>query len=455
MTDLSCFKSYDVRGQIGVNLDPQIARSIGQGIAHVLGAGTYVVGRDCRASSPELAAALIDGLRAQGGDVKDIGDAGSEEVYFATDHLGAIGGIEVTASHNPIDYNGMKFVGAGSRPLDPATEMAAVKAAAEGGDFPDVAQGSYKAVSTRTAYAKHVAGFCDPARLRPLKVLVNAGNGMAGPAFDAIAAELAAQGAPIEFVRMHHTPDGTFPNGIPNPLLIENRPVTAQAVLEHGADIGVAWDGDFDRCFLFDETGGFIDGEYVVGLLAMAFMATEPGAGIVHDPRVQWNTQAVVAAGGGKALPSKTGHAFVKQTMRTHNALYGGEMSAHHYFRDFMYCDSGMIPWLKVVESMSITGKPLSALVGEMQANYPSSGEINYTVENADAVIEAVRAKYAPDALDVDTLDGLSLSFADWRINLRKSNTEPLLRLNIEARGNRALVDQRVAEFEALIASFQ
>jgi len=453
MTGLTCFKSYDVRGQIGTNLDAGVARRIGRGFAHVLGPGRYVVGRDCRASSPELAAALIEGLREQGGDVLDIGDAGTEEVYFATDHYGARGGVEVTASHNPIDYNGMKFVGAGSRPLDPETELSAIRAAAEDdGLSPAVTQGGHEKVDPRGAYARHVAGFCSPGKLRPLKLLVNAGNGIAGPAFDAIAAELAAQGAPLEFVRMHHEPDGSFPNGIPNPLLPENRPATADAVREHGADLGVAWDGDFDRCFFFDETGGFIDGEYVVGLLAAAFLADEAGEKIVHDPRVQWNTQDVVAKGGGQALVSKTGHAFMKQAMRAQDAVYGGEMSAHHYFRDFMFCDSGMIPWVKVAERMSKTGQRLSALVAAMQAAFPSSGEINYTVADADAAIARVRAAYAGDAPEVDTLDGLSLSFADWRMNLRKSNTEPLLRLNVEARGDRALVARRVAEIEALIA---
>lgn len=329
-----------------------------------------------------------------------------------------------------------------------------MKAAAEDNDLaPAAQQGTLEQRDPRPAYAKHVVSFCDPSKLRPLKVLVNAGNGIAGPAFDAIEAELQARGAPLEFVRMHHEPDGSFPNGIPNPLLVENRPVTANAVLEHGADLGVAWDGDFDRCFFFDEKGEFIDGEYVVGLLASAFLAGEPGAKIVHDPRVQWNTQAVVANGGGVAVASKTGHAFVKQVMRENDALYGGEMSAHHYFRNFMFCDSGMIPWIKTVERMSITGQPLSELVGEMRANYPSSGENNFRVEDADAIIAKVKETYGKQALDIDTLDGLSLSFEDWRMNIRKSNTEPLLRLNIETRGDRDLVDAKLAEFKALIGA--
>jgi len=452
MDRVTCFKSYDVRGRIGVDLDAGIARRIGRASALVLGPGRYVVGRDCRASSAELSAALTEGLRAQGGDVIDIGEAGTEEVYFATDHFGAAGGIEITASHNPIDYNGMKFVGPGSRPLDPDTELVAIRDAASADVFVDApVPGGYEMAAPRAAYARRVVSFCDPAALRPLKILVNAGNGIAGPALDAIATELSAQGAALDIIRINHHPDSSFPNGIPNPMLPQNRPMTANAVREHGADLGVAWDGDFDRCFLFDERGNFVDGEYVVGLLAAAFLAGAPGERIVHDPRLVWNTQAVVAAGGGKAVVSKTGHAYVKQTMRRVNALYGGEISAHHYFRDFMYCDSGMIPWVKIVAQMSVTGRALSDLIGEMRADFPSSGEVNYTVADADRAIAAVQQKYAPDALARDDLDGLSLSFADWRMSLRKSNTEPLLRLNIESRGNPDLVREKLAEVASVI----
>ncbi len=453
MRDLTCFKSYDIRGRVGVDLDAGIARRIGQALVTVLGQGSYVVGRDCRESSPGLAAALIEGIRVQGGDVIDIGTAGTEEVYFATSHFDAAGGVEVTASHNPIDYNGMKFVGPASRPLDPESELSRMRALVQGDAFtPAAVPGGYRAETPRPAYARHVAGFVDAAQLRPMKIVVNAGNGIAGPAFDAIAAELLAQGAPLTFERINHMPDGAFPNGIPNPILVENRPATARAVRAHGADLGVAWDGDFDRCFLFDETGAFVDGEYVVALLAGAFLADMPGATIVHDPRVIWNTQAAIAEGGGRAVLSRTGHVYMKQKMREEGALYGGEMSAHHYFRDFMFCDSGMIPWIKVVERMARTGQPLSALVGEMRARFPSSGEVNFPVADADRAMEAVLARHGPEALDIAQMDGLSLSFADWRLNLRRSNTEPLLRLNIETRGDRAMVATRLAEIEKLIA---
>jgi phosphomannomutase len=296
----------------------------------------------------------------------------------------------------------------------------------------------------RAAYVETVLSFVDIAALRPLTVLVNAGNGTAGPTFDALAEELAQRGAPLRFVRMHHAPDGSFPNGIPNPLLMENRPVTAKAVLAHGADLGVAWDGDFDRCFFFDHTGAFVDGEYIVGLLAAVFLAKEQGARIVHDPRVVWNTQDIVAAQGGVAVQSRTGHAFVKQVMRDTGAVYGGEMSAHHYFRDFAYCDSGMIPFLLISELISRQGA-LADLVAGRKAAFPSSGEINFRLSNAAASLARVRQMFEPLAETVDETDGLSLSFGDWRMNLRSSNTEPLVRLNIESRGNADLLPQKLA----------
>ncbi|MEX5728140.1 phosphomannomutase [Rhodovulum iodosum] len=455
--NLTCFKAYDVRGRIGDNLDTDIARRIGAGFAHVMGARTegralrVVVGRDCRESSPELACAVMSGLRDQGAEVLDIGLAGTEEVYFATAHLGATGGIEITASHNPMDYNGMKLVGPGSRPIDPGSELAAIRAAAESDLEPLATPGGYAPVDTRPAFAAHVCDFVEADKLKPMKILVNSGNGTAGPTFDAIAAELARRGAPLDFVRVNHVPDGSFPNGVPNPLLPENRAMTAAPVRAEGAEMGVAWDGDFDRCFLFDEAGDFIDGEYVVALLAQSFLAGGTGETIVYDPRVVLNTRAVIAANGGSAVASKTGHAFVKAKMREVDAVYGGEMSAHHYFRDFYYCDSGMIPWLKIVEYLSRSGQSLGQCVAEMRADFPSSGEINFTVSDPAAVIEAIVAQLGDAADEIDRLDGASLGFADWRMNLRASNTEPLLRLNIETRGDRALLEAKVAELTALV----
>ncbi len=455
MTTYTCFKAYDIRGKLGDELNGDIARRVGRAFAEGLGAQRVVLGQDCRASSAELAQAVAEGLVAAGVEVMDLGLCGTEEMYFATTALGADGGIEVTASHNPMDYNGMKLVRRGSAPLDAGSGLARIKALAESGAFaPDQAGGRVvDASATRAGFVERVLSFVDISALRPLKIVVNAGNGAAGPTFDAIADELAARGAPLEFVRMHHQPDGSFPNGIPNPLLPENQPVTAQAVLAAGADMGVAWDGDFDRCFLFDASGGFVAGEYLVGLLAEVFLAKQPGAVIVHDPRVIWNTQDVVVRAGGRTVAAPTGHAFLKQALRDTGAIYGGEMSAHHYFRDFMACDSGMIPWLLVAELMGRSGLSLADLLAARRAAFPSSGEINFRVKDARAVVAKIEAAYAPKAQARDDLDGLSLEFGDWRFNLRSSNTEPLLRLNVESRGRVDLVDQAVAEISALIGS--
>ena len=452
---LNAFKAYDIRGRLGVDLDAGIARRIGRGFARALGAQKVVLGRDIRASSAELADAVAQALMDEGAEVLDLGLAGTEEMYFAVSHFGADGGIEVTASHNPMDYNGMKMVRAGSAPLDTATGLGAIHDLALADDFGAARPGgSIRDVGAeaRAAYVARMMDFVDVSALRPLKIVVNAGNGAAGPTFDAIAAALAAQGAPLEFIRIHHQPDGSFPNGIPNPLLPENQPVTADAVRAAGADLGIAFDGDFDRCFFFDETGAFIDGEYIVGLLAAAFLAREPGARIVHDPRVIWNTQDVLAKAGGTAIQSRTGHAFLKAALREHDAVYGGEMSAHHYFRDFVFCDSGMIPWLLVVELMGRSGLPLSAMVAERRAAFPSSGEINFTVADVPAARARVEAEFAAQAIGRDETDGLSLDMGDWRFNLRASNTEPLLRLNAESRGDRALLDRQVARLRDLIA---
>jgi phosphomannomutase len=455
MTGYSCFKAYDIRGRLGAELNAQIAQRIGRAFAEGLGARRVVLGRDCRASSQELALAVAEGLMQAGVEVLDLGLCGTEEMYFATTALEADGGIEVTASHNPMDYNGMKLVRRGSAPLDAASGLAAIKALAESGDFAPARAGGKvtEAGAVRAGFVARVLSFVDIPALRPLKILVNAGNGAAGPTFDAIAAALAAKGAPLEFIRLHNTPDGSFPHGIPNPLLPENQPVTAQAVLAAGADMGVAWDGDFDRCFFFDASGAFVPGEYVVGLLAEAFLAKEPGAAIVHDPRVIWNTQDLVAQAGGRAIAARTGHAFLKQALRDTGAVYGGEMSAHHYFRDFMCCDSGMIPWLLIAELIGRSGQSLAELLAARRAAFPSSGEINFSVADTAATVARIEQVYAPLAQNRDDLDGLSLDFGTWRFNLRASNTEPLLRLNVEARGRQDLVDQGVAELSALIAN--
>jgi phosphomannomutase len=454
MQRLVAFRSYDVRGRVGAGLDAALCYRIGRGFARVLAPGHAVVGRDVRPSGEALQAALIAGLCDEGVEVLDIGLCGTEEVYFATAHEGAGGGLMVTASHNPADWNGIKMVGPGARPIAWDSGLGAIHDLVAADSFgPARRQGRLRRADLRAAYAAHVAAMADPAGLRPLRIVVNAGNGTAGPAFDAIAALLAAADVPYVFERILHAPDPAFPHGIPNPLLPGNRAVTAQAVVAAGADLGIAWDGDFDRCFFFDASGAFVEGEHVVALLAQAFLAREPGARIVHDGRVIWNTRDVVTRAGGVAVLSRTGHAHLKAKMRETDAVYGGEMSAHHYFRDFMYCDSGMIPALRVAGLVARSGAPLSALVGGMRDRFPTSGEINFAMADTAGAIGRVEAAYGPQALGRDHLDGLSLDLGDWRMNLRVSQTEDLLRLNIETRGDRVLLAARVAEVSALLSS--
>jgi phosphomannomutase len=440
MSELTCFKAYDIRGQLGTELDEEIAYRIGRAFAEFLKPKNVVLGGDVRLTSEALKHALANGIRDTGADVIDIGMVGTEEVYFATSYLQVDGGIEVTASHNPLDYNGMKPVRDNSKPISSDTGLLDIKALAEENNFPEVdasTRGSIKQLSILKPYVDHLLNYIDLGSIKPIKLVMNAGNGAAGHVVDAIEERFKAAAVPVEIIKINNEPDGNFPNGIPNPILHENRAPTIDAVLEHKADMGIAWDGDFDRCFLVDEKGNFIEGYYIVGLLAEAFLSKTPGAKVVHDPRLTWNTIDVAKRGGGEAIQSKTGHAFIKERMRAEDAVYGGEMSAHHYFKEFFYCDSGMIPWLLVLELVCKTGKPLSELVKQMVEAYPSPGEINRKVSDANAVIAAVKAKYESQALVVDTTDGVSMEFADWRFNLRMSNTEPVIRLNIETRGDK------------------
>ena len=444
---IRCFKSYDVRGRIPDELNEDIARRIGRGYAEVINPGTVVVGHDIRLTSESIKAALVDGLREQGVDVFDIGQCGTEEIYFATAHLKVGGGICVTASHNPKDYNGMKFVRAESKPISGDSGLKEIQAKAEADDFISAAKrGGYESVDTSVAYVDHLLSYVDLTALKPLKIVCTAGNGGAGRVVDLLEPHL-----PFEFVKLHHEADGHFPNGVPNPMLEENRIASAALVRESGADLGIAWDGDFDRCFFYDDTGEFIEGYYVVGLLASAFLAKGHDQIVVHDPRLTWNTIDVAQSVGGSAQQSKTGHAFIKETMRRVDAVYGGEMSAHHYFRDFAYCDSGMIPWLLVAEIMSTTGKTLASLVEERTKAFPCSGEINRTVSDAQALIAQVEGLYAQGAKTIEHMDGLSLSYDDWRFNLRMSNTEPVVRLNVESRGDEALMRSKTQELLAII----
>ena len=442
----ACFKAYDIRGRVPEELDEELARRIGLAVVRTTGARQVVVGRDCRLSSGPLAAALAGGLTAAGAEVLDIGLCGTEQVYFATFSRGLDAGVMVTASHNPADYNGMKLVREQARPISGDSGLHEIGGLALAGDLPAAAAaGTVTAADILPEYVEFLRRRAG-SDLRPLRIVANPGNGCAGPVLEALAPHL-----PCELVRLHFEPDGSFPNGIPNPLLPENRGVTAEAVRAHGADLGLAWDGDFDRCFFFDETGAFVEGYYLVGLLAAAALRREPGAKIVHDPRLTWNTIDVVRRGGGVPVQNKTGHAFVKERMRSEDAAYGGEMSAHHYFREFAYCDSGMLPWLYVWQEMSARGQPLSVLVGDMQRAYPASGEINRRLADPGAALAAAEARYRDGALGVDFTDGLSIEHADWRFNLRRSNTEPVVRLNVESRGDPELMRRRTEELLALL----
>jgi len=439
--NITCFKAYDIRGQIPNELNADICYRIGNATGAFLDAKTVVVGRDMRLTSQEFAEAVIKGLMDAGIEVYDIGLCGTEMVYFATSHLNADGGIMVTASHNPADYNGLKLVREEARPISADTGLAKIRTMAESDERTVADGGDRTPVNILAEYIDHMLDYVDVAKLKPLKLVLNPGNGCAGIATDALEPHL-----PFKLIKVHNEPDGTFPNGIPNPMLLENQEVTSKAVHEHGADMGIAWDGDFDRCFLFDEKGTFIEGYYIVGLLAESILAKNPGANIVHDPRMTWNTLEIVAAAGGEAVQSKSGHSFIKEKMREVDGVYGGEMSAHHYFRDFSYADSGMIPWLLVAELISVSGKSLSELVGERMVMYPASGEINRKVEDAAATLQTLHDTYAADALDVDETDGYSFEFADWRFNIRMSNTEPVVRLNVESRGDEALLKEKTAE---------
>ena len=452
MGKLHCFKAYDVRGRVPDQLDAALCYQIGQAYAGFVQPKRVAVGRDIRHSSGELQQALIRGLTDCGVEVADIGLCGTEAAYFATFAFRLDGGIMVTASHNPPDYNGLKFVREESRPISADTGLREMQAMIEQGRLPPKAArpGQVKPLDITERYLAHLLSYVDRARLKPLKVVVNPGNGGAGLVIDQLQGRL-----PFEFVKLNNEPDGSFPHGVPNPMLEQNRASTIEAVRRSGANLGLAWDGDYDRCFFFDEQGQFIEGYYLVGLLAESFLRRHHGARIVHDPRLTWNTIDIVQQCGGQPVLCKSGHAFIKQKMREVDAVYGGEMSAHHYFRDFAYCDSGMIPWLLVLSIMSSSGKPLSELVGERQKLFPASGEINRALSAASgdmpAVLARVQRHYQARARNIDFTDGLSMEFERWRFNLRGSNTEPLVRLNVESRGDVALMQARTAEVLALL----
>lgn len=448
---LNCFKAYDIRGHVPDELNDDVAYRLGRAYADEFSSRTVIVGRDVRLESPSLSAALCRGLNDGGADVIDIGLCGTEEVYFQTFHRQVDGGIMITASHNPKGYNGMKLVREGSRPISGDSGLFALRDRILANRFAEkIVKGKTLSDPAKGDYISHLLGYVSPADLKPLRIVANPGNGGAGTAIRMLEKHL-----PFQFTLIQEEPDGTFPSGIPNPLLPENRAATAQAVISHKADLGIAWDGDFDRCFLFDAQGRFIEGYYLVGLLAEVMLANNPGAKIIHDPRLTWNTIEQVLLAGGIPVQSKTGHAFIKERMRAEDAVYGGEMSAHHYFRDFAYCDSGMIPWLLITELMSRTGTTLAQLVNQRMAAYPCSGEINYRVSDVQNVLECVIKNFCQDQPAIDYTDGISMEFVDWRFNLRSSNTEPLLRLNVETRGDAVALGKHLEDIEKIIKEFQ
>ena len=443
------FKAYDVRGVYPTEVNEELAYRVGRIFSAMFAAETVVVGHDIRLSGRAIVDALTEGLRHGGTKVIDIGQCGTEMIYFATAHLNADGGIMVTASHNPKEYNGMKLVRKGARPISGDTGLKEIGEMAVASNFVHAqvagkTLGELEQVDIVPAYIEHLLSYVDKSALKPMKIVANPGNGGAGPIMKELAKHL-----PFEFISIFDEPDGSFPNGVPNPILMPNREATAKVVRETGADLGIAWDGDFDRCFLFDENAEFIEGYYIVGLLAEVFLLKEPGAKIMYDPRLTWNTEAILERDGGVPVRCKSGHAFMKECMRQNEVLYGGEMSAHHYFRDFSYCDSGMIPWLLVAELMCRSGKKLSELVGARVDMFPCSGEINRKVEDSAAILAALEEKYADG--EQDKMDGLSVAYADWRFNVRTSNTEPVMRLNVETKGDKELLAAKTAEILEII----
>lgn len=441
------FGEYDLRGVYPDTLNEKMAYSIGRAFVKVMKASKVVVGNDIRLSGPSLKEALIKGLTEAGCDVVDIGQCGTEMIYFATFHMETDGGIMVTASHNPKAYNGMKFVGKGAAPISRQGGLNEIEQLMLSEEPVAIAAKPGKTVSYNIMeeYIQHLMSYVDPSVLKPMKLVCNAGNGAAGPVLDKLSLLL-----PFEIVKINNQPDGNFPNGVPNPLLPENRAATSDAVIRENADLGIAWDGDFDRCFFFDEKGNFIEGYYVVGFLAEAFLAKNKGEKIVHDPRVYWNTVDIVNANGGIPVMSKSGHAIIKAVMRQEDAIYGGEMSAHHYFRDFAYCDSGMIPWLLVTELLSRRKQKMSELLQERIDMYPCSGEINFQVMDAEKVLNKIEKLYGDEG-KIEKIDGLGITYKDWRMNLRRSNTEPYIRLNVESRGNKSLLKDKTQEILSII----
>ena len=444
--EISCFKAYDVRGRIPSELNEDVAFRIGVGIASYFSAESVVVGYDVRPSSIDILNALTKGMNSQGVKVLSIGLCGTEEIYFATNHLNTDAGVMITASHNPADYNGLKIVGKGAKPVSLESGLGDIKKIADTATSELDIEPDIETINLKHEYIEKILEFIDPKTIKPMHIVMNSGNGCAGPIVDMLEEKL-----PITITKIQNEPDGSFPNGIPNPLLPENRDITSKAVIEHSADLGIAWDGDFDRCFFFDSNGDFIENYYLIALLSEQLLKQSPGESIVHDPRLVWNTIEEVSRFGGMPTISKSGHSFIKEVMRDNDSIYGGEMSGHHYFRDFYYSDSGMIPWLLLLENVSTSGSSLTELVKDRINKFPVSGEINRTVSNPVELLERVKDHYLSDDPEIESLDGYSFDFGEWRFNLRMSNTEPLVRLNVESRDDVELMRSKTEEVLSLI----
>ena len=446
INEISCFKAYDVRGRIPSELNDDVAFRIGVGIASYFSAESVVVGYDVRPSSIDILNALTKGMNSQGVKVLSIGLCGTEEIYFATNHLSTDAGVMITASHNPADYNGLKIVGKGAKPVSLESGLGDIKKIADTVTSELDIEPDIETINLKHEYIEKLLEFIQPNMIKPMHIVMNAGNGCAGPIVDMLEEKL-----PITIRKIQNEPDGSFPNGIPNPLLPENRDITSKAVIEHSADLGIAWDGDFDRCFFFDSNGDFIENYYLIGLLSEQLLKQSPGESIVHDPRLVWNTIEEVSRFDGVPTISKSGHSFIKEVMRENDSIYGGEMSGHHYFRDFYYSDSGMIPWLLLLENVSTSGSSLTELVKDRINKFPVSGEINRTVSNPEELLESVKDHYLAHDPNIENLDGYSFDFGDWRFNLRMSNTEPLVRLNVESREDVELMKSKTEEILSLI----
>jgi phosphomannomutase len=439
------FKAYDVRGIVPTELNPDLAYKIGRAYADEIQPKTVCIGYDIRLSGPELYDAFARGLNDAGVDVVHLGMVGTEMVYFATAYYGYDGGVMITASHNPPEYNGLKMVRGESRPISGDSGLNDIEKRAFEGKWERSGTGKREDKDVYDDFVAHLLKIVSPSQLKPLKVLADAGNGAAGIALRKLVPNL-----PLQVTERLFEPDGHFPNGVPNPILEEQRRGTIEELKSGDYDFAVAWDGDYDRCFFLTHDGEFIEGYYIVGLLAQAVLSDGSKDAIVYDPRLIWNTLDIVERLGGRAVICKSGHAFIKEKMRAEDATYGGEMSAHHYFKDHWYCDSGMIPFLLVAKLVSQSGRSLKELVGEMMERYPCSGEVNSTVADVPATLKKVEEAYAGQG-SVTKIDGLGMDFPNWRFNLRGSNTEPVIRLNVETRGDKALLEEKTQELLAMI----